>query len=482
MSVAGATNADIAVTIGGKDIPKTEVHEIVVERDLDTPDMAAITLSNESTKYSEQITEGDDVEVKLGLAGQDQASTVFKGEITGIEPMYDTHSKRRVIIRCLNKMHTLARGKKSVAYTKSTDKQIVDQIVGNYGLTADYGQTPPSTQYDHVYQHNQTDLEFVRLRAARIGYEVFVDDTKLFFRKRDTSDSGIKLMFSGSGGLMKFHPRLSTANQVSEVKVRGYDPDNKKEIVGSAQPQNSQLGDNHGSKAANSKHSNVYAFDCDVPIKTKAEADAIAKAILDDRLMNFITGDAVSKGNPNLKPGIVVSIEANDKKFNGKYYITAVRHRYLPDGKAGGYRTEFKFKRDAYSAAQAQQQQQQQSSTQQQQQQQQPAAPAPPAAPGGGAGGSAPPDTEDGWGDEGGSGGSSGSSGSGGSDGGSGGGGGGGGGQLDDDDYVKTPDEDQGGEDEDDGDGGDDGGGDGGGGDGAGGGGGGVSVNVNIGF
>ena len=29
---------------------------------------------------------------------------------------------------------------------------------------------------------------------------MFVDDTKLFFRKKDTSDSGVKLKFSAEGG------------------------------------------------------------------------------------------------------------------------------------------------------------------------------------------------------------------------------------------------------------------------------------------
>jgi hypothetical protein len=36
----------------------------------------------------------------------------------------------------------------------------------------------------------------------------------------------------GGKGLTPFHPRLSTAQQVTEVKVRGYDPVHKKEIIG----------------------------------------------------------------------------------------------------------------------------------------------------------------------------------------------------------------------------------------------------------
>ena len=87
------------------------------------------------------------------------------------------------------------------------------------------------------------------MRAARLGFEVSVDDKKLYFRKRVDSDSGIKLVFGvpGESALERFMPRLSTAQQVSEVKVFGWDPVKKQEIIGIAKPQSSKLGDKSGS-------------------------------------------------------------------------------------------------------------------------------------------------------------------------------------------------------------------------------------------
>src|SRR6185436_18807178 len=119
------------------------------------------------------------------------------------------------MVRALNKLHLLARGKKSVSYTNVTDKDIVDKVCLAHSLSADYGSAPPATSYTHVYQHNQTDLEFLRLRAARSGFELWVVGDKLFFRKRDDSDSGVKLKLGADGGLQRFLPRLSTADQVS---------------------------------------------------------------------------------------------------------------------------------------------------------------------------------------------------------------------------------------------------------------------------
>jgi phage protein D len=346
-----ATQIDCSVKLGTKELSGDEVHDVLVESDLDQPDHTIVTLSNLSTKYSEEVTEGDEIEVKLGFVDGKEQGSVFKGEVVGIEPIYAANAPARVHIRGLNQLHRLMRGKKSVSFSKVTDKDIVDKLCQAYGLTAEYGGSPPSTKYNHVYQNNLTDLEFIRMRAARIGFEVFVDDKKLFFRKRVDSDSGIKLVFGvpGDSALEKFTPRLSTANQVSEVKVFGWDPDKKKEIVGSAKPQSSKLGDTHGSEVASSKHKGVLQVQHDSPVSSKEEADNIAKSILNDRMMSFITGDGVCKGNPELKPGIVVSVNVQDKRFDGKYYVTSVRHRYVHSGQGGGYRTEFKFRRDAKS-------------------------------------------------------------------------------------------------------------------------------------
>ena len=344
------TKLDAGVKIGQKEISDAEVFDILVEADLDQPDMAAVTLSNQSTPWSSQAKEGDAFEIRVGFTGAKEG-TVFKGEVTGVEPSFVANGPARVVVRGLNGLHKLARGKKSMSYTKQSDADIVKKICGDHGLSAEFGDaTPSDPKYEHVYQHNQTDLEFVRLRAARIGYEVLVQDKKLYFRKRTEKDSGITLDFGTSGQttLEKFMPRLSTANQVSEVKVRGWDPDQKKEIIGSAKPSSSKLGNNTGSAVTDKTHSGVLYFDVDVPIFSVQEANNIAKSILADRLMNFITGEGTCKGNPDLKPGIIVTANVGCTRFNGKYYITAVKHRYQHEGPGQGFRTHFKFRRDAH--------------------------------------------------------------------------------------------------------------------------------------
>jgi uncharacterized protein len=330
-----------------------KLHTAAVDQDLDQPDMATITLKNVgSAPLSQTINQGDTVEVKIGDA--DSPPTIFKGEVVGLEPIFDVEGEAKVIVRAFNKLHRLTRGRRSKTYAKMSDKDIVNDICGRYSLTAKVS-GDVNIKYDHVYQHNQTDLEFLLVRAARINYEIYVVDTELFFRKRDTSvDSGKTLTWGagGAGSLQRFLPRLTSAGIVQEVHVRGWDPDKKAAIVGKATSLANKMGKDDGPGKAN-PFGKVHYYDVDVPVRNLEEANALAKSKLEELSLSYITGEGQAKGDPELKPGIIVTVACNDTRFGGKYYLTGTTHKYLPKGKGGGsnsnsgYITLLRFRRNA---------------------------------------------------------------------------------------------------------------------------------------
>src|SRR5262249_56669401 len=106
--------------------------------------------------------------------------------------------------------------------------------------------------YRNVYQQHQSARESLLLRASRIGYEVSVDDTTLNFKKRDLAGAPKENLKLGAQEttdgkpMSKLQLRLSSANQVTQVKVRAWDPKTNKEIVGKADTLDKTLGDNKG--------------------------------------------------------------------------------------------------------------------------------------------------------------------------------------------------------------------------------------------
>jgi phage protein D len=355
-SQQSAFTTDIDVLFDGTEITDDDVISFVVERDLGQPDMAVITLRNDHHKHTKDRNPAQQVEIKAG-GSQEGASkvTVFKGEIVGIEPVYKAQGDSRVVIRAFNKMHRMLRGKKSKTYQNMSDQDIVGQIVGDHGLSAESGSDPKIT-HEHVYQHNQTDLEFIRVRAARLGFSVWCEDTKLYFDKPKTDqDSGIELKIEEAGEhhLKAFHARVSAANVINKVTVRGWDPKKKAEIVGEAEAQNSSLGSTKASSAAGALGSAV-TFTVDHPIYSVQEAQAIAKAKLGEHSMSYLTGEAECRGNGAYKPGIVVKITVNgetpDDRFNGKYLINGVTHKYThgsASNPTGGFVSVLRVSRDA---------------------------------------------------------------------------------------------------------------------------------------
>jgi phage protein D len=351
-----ANVVNIDIKIGGEEVADSEVISFVIECDLDQPDMAVITLNNaghhQTMKAS--IAQGKPVEVSV----QDPPKIIFKGEVVGIEPIYKAGSQNLCVVRAFNSMHRMLRGRKSKTFQGPKVKDIITKICQSYSLTVDAG-PEADAEVKHLYQHNQSDLEFVRQQAARLGCSVWVDDKKLFFKKPDlSSDSGIKFLLSTDAGeeghqLKWFSPRMSSAQVVKEVTVRAWDPEQKKEVTGTATAAKSKLGKTQAAEAAKAAGGDAVTFVVDQPVSSPADAKKIAEAKLEEHMLTYITGEAGAVGKPDYKPGTVITIIVNKEqetdKFNGKYLVTGCTHKFsrAAGQQQGGYDTIFRVSRNA---------------------------------------------------------------------------------------------------------------------------------------
>jgi uncharacterized protein len=342
----------IKVTCGG-DVPPNDVTSFVVEQDLGQADMCVLTVNNAEHKYSNEKNPGDAVEIKVITAAGEKS--IFKGEVVSIEPIYKTGGETRCVIRCYHKLHRMLRGRKSRTFQDKSDNAIIKEVVDAYGVSPTVGNTPMVSQ-KHVYQHNQTDLEFVRNRAARLGFDIWIEDSGVKIDKIDLNKNPIAELKVGDSDLAhrikSFAPRLSSAQVVSKVIVRGWDPEKKEKIEKEVSVEATRMGAQKAD-AATSSFGQTKVFTVDIPIFSPAEAEAIAKAKINELSMGFITGEGECAGNPDLRVGGIIKVVVNagktDDRFNGKYLLTGVSHRYTGQqpGATGGYNTSFRVSRDA---------------------------------------------------------------------------------------------------------------------------------------
>jgi uncharacterized protein len=332
--------------------PVAAVHvvRLLVDNDVDLPSMFTLELAGSDSQEEEipwiddqkLFAVGNAVTVKMGY-GND-LTTLFIGEMTGLEPEFTFNRLPGFTVRGYDRRHRLLRGRKTRTFVQQKDSDIAAQIAGEVGLT---GQTTDSSVvHDYVLQANQTDLEFLQERARRIQYEVVVEDKTLLFRPVANAE-GETLILAMNDDLLEFYPRLSSMRQVSEVAVRGWDPKEKKEIVGQAKTGDEGAtmgGQKSGAALIEQAFGAAVGAMGDRPISTQAEADQLAKARFNNVLLALITGEGVCWGRPDLQAGKVIKIEGVGKRFSGQYYVTSVSHRYLAER---GYYTHFTVRRNA---------------------------------------------------------------------------------------------------------------------------------------
>lgn len=343
---------EFRLRINGRELPqaaKADLLAVSVTEDVDATGMFSFTLLSwdgveMKVKWidDELFAEGNPVEVQIGY--RDHLQTLFKGEITGLEPEFTTREPPTLTVRGYDRRHRLMRKRKTRSFLKMKDSEIASRIAAGAGLTPEAHDT--GVTLDYVLQHNQTDLEFLEGRARKIGYEVVVSDRTLQFRPR-RSGEGEVLVLSREVELLEFYPRLTTLGQVQEVLVHGWDPKTKQALIArSAAGDEAPLmqGSASGPTVAGQAFGETGSIAVDAPVHSQAEADQIAKGYFKEMALQYVVGQGVCIGQPALRAGSVVKLEGLGRRFSGRYYVTSTEHTYKP---SIGYRTAFTVRRNA---------------------------------------------------------------------------------------------------------------------------------------
>lgn len=327
---------------------ESHVINITVEKDLNLPSMftlevtGSVSRATETTWMDDELFSiGNQVEIKMGYAND--IATVINAEITGLEPEFVANRAPSLTIRGYDLRHRLLRDRQTRTFIQQKDSDIAAQIAQAAKLTPQVKDS--QVVHDYVVQANQTDLEFLAERARLIQYDVFVEDKTLFFQPVANGDSKI-LTLTLEQDLLEFYPRLSSMQQISQVRVQGWNPKDKKEVVGQAKAGDEVAmgGENSGAALVKTAFGDAIALVTDHPIITQGEADQLAKAKLNQQVLGLIVGEGMSWGRTDLEPGKVIQLEGLGKRFSGLYYLTAVTHRYQPNR---GYYSHFQVRRSA---------------------------------------------------------------------------------------------------------------------------------------
>jgi uncharacterized protein involved in type VI secretion and phage assembly len=339
VEVAGAPlPADVAASLTGA----------YVDDSLNVPDMFVLRFTDEGGRVLEKG--GFRIGVAVTLTVQTTAPggplPLVSGEVTALEAEVGADGMHTVV-RGLDLSHRLFRGRRVEAYVQMSATQIAGKVAARARLKSGkmdhQGDVLP-----HVGQEGLSDWEFLRRLADEVGAEVAVVDGALDFRK--PTDAGEAP--SGAAGprldplvvqygenLVSLRGTVTSADQVPEVEVRGWDVEQKKALVATrpAATRSAKIDDTDPRKLAAAVGSTKWIEPAS-RYGTHAQCDSAARAISERLGGGFAELDGVMRGNPAVRAGTAIALTGVGTTFDGRYTLSATRHEVSPEL---GYMTSF---------------------------------------------------------------------------------------------------------------------------------------------
>ena len=327
-----------SVTVDGTSIGTDSIRSIVVDQSLEMADMFLLDLRNDDLSLCDKgtIELGKNVVIELGYEDHGgETEKVMEGRVVAVKGVFPRRGSVSLRVQGYTGHQKLTQGRKTRSFPgPKTYTQVVEEIIG-----ADYnGLLTPEvddseTQHEYIFQRNQTDLEFFVDLADRVGFEVYVIHSALYFKKRQHDKSSSRKLKKGEL-LLSFNPRTHTSIQPTGVRVQSWDPGQVKIVQGEATDKD--IGPDMGGEETGADVSGKIGPAVDqvheIPLRSDAAAKAYAIARMQDRALDFVIADAVCAGMPDLRPGLVIELDGVGDVFNGDYYITRAMHDYQPSG------------------------------------------------------------------------------------------------------------------------------------------------------
>jgi phage protein D len=287
-------------------------------------------LSAQKKRWSEDtdIEPGNMVKIAISFVSDPKNKThSFIGRIRSVEINEREESGATVELRGYDLAYDMKK-KNSVGkiYNNKKYSDIATEIAASNKLKTSKIETSKLT-YENITRYpGESDFFFLKKVSGEIGFETFVQDDSLYFRKpKDTSKGQITL--GDEWDILNFRPTMNNAVVFSEVTVNSWDVKKKEMVSGKATLDDIKSGvriKEFTNAAKNFK--NIKITLGDKVVRSVEEAKNVAVAELKRRNQRFIEAELECTGKPELCPGMTVNIEKVEKRFIGVYYVEQATH------------------------------------------------------------------------------------------------------------------------------------------------------------
>ncbi len=325
-----AKNPDLItfkVMSGGTELPgKYGVKSIVVEKEVNRIPYARIVILDGSIpdqdfelSNEDLLIPGKEIEITAGYHSKEE--TIFKGIVVK-HNIRVRNGSSYLIIECRDKAVKMTLGRKSKYFYDSKDSDIIEELISNSGATADVEAT--SNSHKELIQYQASDWDFMLTRAQANGKLCFVEDGKVKVAKPDFSGEAVETVVYGSS-VHEFDGEIDARDQFSKITAKTWNyTDQELTEVEAKDPainlngnlSSGDLADVFGIEDLQLKHGgNLTQGELQEWSDAKATFQQLAK-----------TRGRVKFQGISVKLGSSLTLQGVGNRFNGKIYVTGVRH------------------------------------------------------------------------------------------------------------------------------------------------------------
>jgi phage protein D len=279
---------------------------------------------------------GRDFAVRIGSV------TVFDGRVMALEAHFPALAPPTLVVRAEDRLQDLRMTRRTRAFERTSDADIVRRIAGEHGLTAETDLGGPACAV--LAQINQSDLAFLRQRALLADADVWLEGRTLHVQRRAArSAAGLELVHGAR--LREFEVAADLAHQRTAVVCGGWDVSAKTAIAAEATAGAiaAEAGAGLSGPAllqqvlGERKDTVAHCVPFDQP-----GARGIAEAHLRAMARRFVRGRGVADADARLHVGRRVTLSGLGPLFSGAYGVVESCHRF---DTALGLRSEFVVER-----------------------------------------------------------------------------------------------------------------------------------------
>ena len=318
------------ILIEGNEIARTfQVDSIAVTKEINRIPWAKVILldgaaSSEKFQASNDalFVPGKKIEVKCGY--QSDNYTIFKGIIITHSIKIRAGGASMLVLECRDEAVKMTVGRKSKYFLEAKDSDVISQITGTY---SGFSTTVEATKVTHkeVVQYDCTDWDFVVARADSNGKYCFADDGLLSVKAPQLSQTSVLSLQYGAT-ILEMDAEIDARHQLKNITSKAWSYIDQEIIEAEGADANVALNGNLTSSDL-AKVIGLDKFMLDHGGKVEEmELQAWSDALMLKRQLAKVRGRVKCKGIHTVKPGMIIELGGVGDRFNGKAFVSAVRH------------------------------------------------------------------------------------------------------------------------------------------------------------